>query len=131
MSILSEDKKTTLTVPHLQLIGALQGAGFDVEVETSFPPKWVDCYLPEYHVAVEADGPYHTRQKDMDRDAFLMVRYALPVLHVTAEELSRTPLEIIRSILIELLSKSWGNTLVERRMISWRNGALQQAEGVF
>ena len=58
-----------------------------LKVEVEFLPNVVDCYLPEFHVAFEADGPTHSFMKDRDRDDYLMSAYALPVYHVSNKEL--------------------------------------------
>ena len=79
---LEYEPRTSLTSIHQKLVVILKSIGFTVEIEVGFPPKSVDCYIPEYHIAFEADGPHHSKQKDLDRDAFLLTTYALPVYHV-------------------------------------------------
>lgn len=49
------------------------------ESEQEFPPYAVDIYLPEWHVAIEVDGPFHTKSKDLVRDKYLEKFYKLPV----------------------------------------------------
>ena len=122
MGLLREDSLTTMTQPHRQLIKLLEECGFEVEVEVSFPPKSVDCYLPEYHIAIEADGPQHTRMKDLDRDAYLMAQYALPVYRVTSEELAGSSLQALQALLSDVFRRTWHTSLVERRMIAWDRG---------
>ena len=123
MPLLTEEQLTTMTVPHRQLIGVLEAVGWDVEVETSFPPYFVDCYLPQFHVAVEADGLAHSRPKDAKRDADLMIDYALPVYRVSSETLRRSPLEVLQILLESVLEQTWGVSLVERRLQARTGGA--------
>lgn len=120
----TQEPDYTRTKPHMRLVKVLQHLGYEVELEASFPPKWVDCYLPELHVAFEADGPQHTQVKDDDRDAFLMVTYALPVYHVSSDILvEKTSLdEVARGILKIVLTKVWGVSLIERRLLAWKAG---------
>ena len=118
------DADKTLTGPHKRLIRVLEDAGFLVEVEGLFPPKSVDCYLPDYHVAVEADGPMHSLAKDRDRDAFLMVNYALPVVHLTSDEIAKSSDLLLGIMCRRILEGSWGLTCLERRLIATKAGAL-------
>ena len=124
MGLLDVDQPTTLTTCHRQLIKLLTHLGFTVDVEVSFPPKWVDCYLPDYHVAFEADGPHHSRAKDEDRDAYLMSTYALPVYHLRYSTLKYED-RSIRALVKILLAHCWQTSVTERRMIAWKAGALQ------
>ena len=121
MGILEDDKPKTLTRPHVALIQVLRYVGFDVEVEASFYPKSVDCYVSDYHVAFEADGPQHSREKDMDRDAYLMGTYALPVFHIPWEHLLKSnTADVLKAVIRPILDTSWLNTRVERRMVAWK-----------
>ena len=119
------DPITTLTVPHRRLIDLLEGLGFEVEVEVIFSPKSVDCYLPDYHVAFEADGPSHSLAKDRDRDAYLMVTYALPIYRLTDKEL-KDPSRATRTLIERFFDVTWGSNRKERRMVAYRAGALRE-----
>lgn len=65
---------------HRQAEAWLRKCGLDFESERSFPPYRVDIYLPEWHIAVEIDGPWHSRSSDAKRDAYLLETYGLPIL---------------------------------------------------
>ena len=67
---------------HRNVWDALVDAGHNVEVEVPFGRFRVDCYLPEFHVAVEIDGSGHNLARDIQRDAELMEFYSLPVCRV-------------------------------------------------
>ena len=113
--MLSKDTPTELTAPHLAAINMLQSLGYWVEAEVLFPPKTVDIYLPEYHAAVEIDGPQHSLHADQKRDDFLMSKYALPVFHVGAD-MAGTPFMITR-LLEAVLRVSWRPTALHRKWI--------------
>ena len=121
MPLLGQDTLNTMTLPHRQLIELLEDLDLLVETEVEFPPKWVDCYLPDYHIAVEADGPQHSRSKDMDRDAYLMATYALPVYRLTDIQLRGD--NALKAFCLALLKGDWADTVVERRMLARRAGA--------
>ena len=123
---LEYEPRTTLTDIHVRLIDVLKSIDLYVETEVSFPPKSVDCYLPDYHIAFEADGPQHSMQKDMDRDAFLMAEYALPIFHVDYKILELdSNSKIYKKILTIILDNDWKSTRTQRRMIAWKAGALE------
>ena len=116
-----QEMPRTMTEPHRQLIQLLEGLDLTVEVEVSFPPKSVDCYLPDLHVAFEADGPQHSGPKDRKRDDYLMATYALPTYRLTSADL-RSP-ESWKILCRRLLTGVWLESVVERRMIARRAGA--------
>lgn len=62
-----------------------------VEIERRFGRALVDCYLPDYHLAFEADGTYWHRAelqaRDRARDERLWERFRLPVVRLTQAEL--------------------------------------------
>jgi len=76
--------------------------GWVYDTEVSFPPYFVDAYIPCLHLGIEADGPFHFKgnplarttaeeeiQRTMDRDARLLEVYDLSVLHFTEEQLAQ------------------------------------------
>jgi very-short-patch-repair endonuclease len=48
--------------------------------EQPFPPYTVDVYLPEWHLGLEIDGPFHQKSRDESRDKFIEVYFGLPIL---------------------------------------------------
>lgn len=48
-------------------------------------PWCLDVYVPEWHFAVEIDGPHHTPKGDLRRDTNLLEQYACPTLRLPAE----------------------------------------------
>lgn len=70
----------------------LVNAGFRVEPQRQFGRAVVDAYLPEYHLAFEADGVYwhnlpNRAEMDARRDARLLTDFGLPVVRLTEAEL--------------------------------------------
>ena len=81
---------TILTDAHRQIITYLEKRGIELIEECPFFPYTTDCFLPDYHVAVEIDGPQHEKKRDAERDEELMNVYALPVFHIPAEQVKQT-----------------------------------------
>jgi hypothetical protein len=61
----------------------------EVQHRRRFGRYEIDAYLPPpYHLAFEADGlVWHDTARDARRDAYLLERYDLPVVHLGEEEL--------------------------------------------
>lgn len=83
------------TLPHRQLVAFLEGAGFELRTEEQFGRFSVDVYLPEEHLAFEADGIYWHDLNDRERpgyynrrDIYLMEKFGLPVVRITDVELA-------------------------------------------
>jgi very-short-patch-repair endonuclease/predicted RNA-binding Zn-ribbon protein involved in translation (DUF1610 family) len=80
----------TDTKPHLKLESLLHELGFKVDKEVGFGGFFVDCYLPDFHVALEADGPFHSIRKDRKRDSFILENYNVPILRFDSKLLMNT-----------------------------------------
>jgi len=66
----------------------------------------LDCYLPEYHACVEADGKGHTgkRRKDKVRDA-LLDSLGIPTLRITQDMVdSNSAEELVARLKLWVLS---------------------------
>ena len=65
-----------------------------VEPQARFGRYRVDAYLPEYGLAFEADGHYWHRdregipERDVRRDAEILVRFGVPVVRLTEDDLN-------------------------------------------
>jgi len=61
----------------------------------------LDTFLPEYHVAVEWDGPMHSlrKKKDRERDLYVLEKYGIITLRFS-------DLKDFDTILMEKLEKS-------------------------
>lgn len=64
-------------------------AGFqEVRTGERFGRYFVDAYVPEVHMAFEADGlRWHDPARDAARDAWLLEEHGLPVVRFTEAEL--------------------------------------------
>lgn len=64
--------ETTRSRPHRCVEALLDGLGISYVSECEdFQPYSIDIFLPEWHLAIEVDGPYHTPKGDKQRDAVL------------------------------------------------------------
>lgn len=88
-------------------------AGFEIIRNKQFGRACVDAYIPELHIAFEADGWYwHDRngrfsnapEKDARRDANLLEKFNLPVARLTEIELHKIGKEISRETIPYQLS---------------------------
>ena len=122
MPIMDMGQKTTRTKPHLQLLSLLEALGLEVEEEKSFPPYFVDAYLPGLHVAFEADGPTHQAKPDAKRDLRLLGKYALPVYRITSLVLALKRKEVLKVVVNLLLTNQWKSSVVERRTMARDQG---------
>ena len=97
---MTETSPYTMTKPHIKLMNMLESLELGCVEEVLFHPYTVDIYIPELHIAFEADGPQHNVKRDIKRDLYLMGTYALPVLRITEHELNnkeRTWIAIARA----------------------------------
>ena len=112
------DPLNIMTGLHRKLIHILEKAGFELLEEVSFPPAQVDIYIPLYHIAFEADGPYHKIQQKHDRirDQKLLDTYKLPVCRFTQEEIEHDVIGVRTRAVI--FAKSHLDTTKERLRVA-------------
>ena len=108
----------TNTVPHRQLVALLEWLGFTVEEEKGFYPYHVDVYVPELHVAFEADGPQHRERPDAELDERLLGTYGLPVYRLPAVVLNLARERILHILIGALLQNQWLASATERRLMA-------------
>lgn len=70
---------------HAKVMKWVENQGIGVQEEVDFPPYRVDIYLPDFHAAVEVDGPQHAEKRDARRDNLLGRQYQLVVFHIPIE----------------------------------------------
>ena len=108
-----------LTAFHGLVSEALDIAGIAHEDEYPITVKGkdyqLDCYLPEYHACVEADGKGHTgkRRKDKVRDA-LLDSAGIPTLRITQKMVDSNSAEELAAHLRLWVLSIFG-TIDERR----------------
>lgn len=101
--------------PHQEFcLKVLERLQIGYKMEEPMGPYSLDCYLPEWHICIEVDGPNHTPRGDAKRDGILLEHYGVPVLHVSIDRLRiadrpRLLLDVID--FIEL----WADSATERR----------------
>lgn len=84
---------TAFTYPQMNLASFFVSAGLIVELEKQFGTKFVDIYLPEYNLGVEADGevwhnpPFGSPEKDAKRDAKLLEKFGLCIARFGSKEI--------------------------------------------
>lgn len=78
-----------LSKPHRKFLDMLEEAGFACSNEHSIPPYYsLDIYLKDYHVAVEIDGPHHSRPRDAKRDRIMLEVWGIPTFRVSIKSLT-------------------------------------------
>lgn len=111
--------ETSRSAAHRWLERQLDAAHISYHSEHPFPPYAVDVYLPEWHVAVEVDGPQHSAPRDAARDAKLLERYGLPVYRLDTTK-SGWRLDILAKLSV-FIALHAGTT--EERMAQWRTSS--------
>jgi very-short-patch-repair endonuclease len=61
-------------------------AGFGSILEQDFEPYVVDIYVPDLLLALEIDGPYHMKRRDMKRDSFIKDNYKIEIWRFPLKE---------------------------------------------
>lgn len=104
------------TAIHRKLSRAVRACGFDVLEEEPMGKYRLDIYVPELHMAFEADGPYHSEKHDTERDATLAEEYGLVTLRYSQATLQRfrTPDELMDNIRLRVFETC--GDVAERRM---------------
>ena len=82
----------TLSAPHRKVIKILESWGIQLMEEVPFPPYQVDIYIPDVHVAIEVDGPHHSKKANEKRDKKLLEEYLLPTFRIKANDVRATGL---------------------------------------
>lgn len=119
---------TELTQFHGVVNEALDMAGIAHEDEYPITVKGkdyqLDCYLPEYHACVEADGKGHTGQqrKDKERDA-LLESVGIPTLRISPKMVESNGAEGL-IVPLHLWVKSIFSDLDERRKLREKKDVL-------
>lgn len=81
--------------------------------EEPFPPYQVDILLPEFWVALEADGPYHRSKHDKSRDEYLDAYYGIRILRISNIEIWSRKTKVKQDIISFLESEA--DTAQERK----------------
>lgn len=103
-----------MTVPHKRLIKVVEELRLSHLEEAEFGKYFIDVYLPEFHIGLEADGPHHLQKADAIRDSNLMEAYGLPLLHIHHIDLGTVgKREMVKERIIEFI-EIWHPTIKQR-----------------
>lgn len=110
--------------PHRKVEEVLSNMGISFMTEhDEFQPYTLDSFLPEWHLAIEVDGPSHHEKKNRARDEWLKQRYGIETLRIKTKGpwSSKAKLEAEIMAFIEAHSE----TVKERKSIWWATRAGQ------
>lgn len=122
-----EKPDTELTAPHRELITIIQEIGLQVIAEYPVGPYKLDCYLPEYHLGIEADGPNHWKSRDRKRANALYDNYGISVMHLA--DIAIANREYTKGA-IQAFAQDFEDSIIERRMIAKRTEEQLRKRGV-
>jgi very-short-patch-repair endonuclease len=105
------------TRPHRRVEQCLDDMGISYMSEYDFPPYRVDVYLPEWHLGVEIDGPYHNKKRDNVRDLWLFQWLGLKMLRIDAVKWKSK--DKLKLILLKFIEEQCGEA--EERKALWRS----------
>lgn len=103
---------TSRSGPHRRVETILDEMGLSFLSEESFPPYTVDVLLPEFWVALEIDGPFHSRNKDKIRDRFILEYFYLPIMRINANVWLKK--DFIKKHITEFI-EDWADSSDERK----------------
>lgn len=95
--------------PHVSsgqrlLRNILTRAGYLVWLEYRYAGYSIDCYLPEFHIGIEYDGPIHTLKVELDKvKQAELSKQGLPVMRVTNSELKEATKTNAKELLAQLV----------------------------
>src|SRR5688572_7405493 len=93
--------------PHRRIEAILDEMGLSYLSEEPFPPYVVDILLPEFWVAIEVDGPFHSKTKDKIRDAWILEYFNIPIMRINSKIWQQK--DFIKKQIIEFL-EDWADS---------------------
>lgn len=101
---------------HLAVRDIIRDIGFIYDEEYGVPRTkfFLDFYLPEFHVGVEADGPVHkyNKRRDQDRDFIILAESGILVFRISQGDMTRR--EEVKANLTKFCDDAWVSR--ERRL---------------
>lgn len=82
---ISDSDHSSRSGPHKRVEKILDGMDINFSSEERFAPYTLDIYLPEWHLAIEIDGPAHSAKKDEVRDQWFLEFHGIPTLRLDAK----------------------------------------------
>lgn len=105
--------------PHRRIEKLLDEMGIAYFSEFHFPPYIVDIYLVEWHIAMEIDGPYHSKGKDYTRDRYITEFYGVPIMRLNARIWRGA--NKLKTLILEFIEENCGQ--VDERKELWASHA--------
>lgn len=81
---ISDSDHSSRSGPHRRVEKVLSEMDINFSSEERFAPYTLDIYLPEWHLAIEVDGPAHSAKKDQVRDQWFLEFHGIPTLRLEA-----------------------------------------------
>jgi len=110
MNSLNRQQKTHNTIYSGKIRELIEACGYTYVEEfpitqTSYT---VDFYLPDQHLAIEADGPHHVMQqeKDKKRDGIIFSKTGLLVLRIPFKQYFSVPRQEMLKIICEFADRA-------------------------
>lgn len=91
------------SLPHRRVERVLESMRVNYLSEQPFRPYKVDIYLPEWHLVIEVDGPFHNAAADRRRDNALFRNYGLETLRINGKKWIKT--STIEELILEFIDK--------------------------
>lgn len=82
---LSDNTPSERSGPHRRVEAILDEMDINYSSEERFVPYTLDIYLPEWHLAIEIDGPGHSVKRDGVRDKWFLEAHGIPTLRLDAK----------------------------------------------
>ena len=112
---------STNSLLHQRVRDVIRDCGFQYEEEYRIRGTYyvVDFYLPEFHLAVEADAPFHKKNRDAFRDEIIFKNVGVLVFRINKEHLDFDLIKTMRK-LVEFCEEHF--VTMEERLIKEYNG---------
>lgn len=112
--------ETTLSIAHRRVLDIIARLHIPHSKEhREFPPYQLDIYLPEWHLCIEVDGPYHTPKADQKRDAALLEQ-GIPTLRIPHRDVGTAERrEAVKECIIDFIEQHAESTA--ERKAQWKS----------
>ena len=100
--LLDKYSPKTNTGIHRKMRDFIRIVGFRYEEEYKVFGTYyfIDFYVPEFHMGIECDGPYHSRKKDEKRDKKIKETSGIIIYRFSQEAINKGGEKIIVPVLI-------------------------------
>jgi len=77
------DFETKYTAGQMKLEKIVNDLGFQTVLEYEVGSYSLDLFIPEMHVGIEFDGPFHWKKRDAKRDAIIFEMEGISILRIS------------------------------------------------